>query len=228
MSNPHWMQPHESKLPVTRERREEVIDALCVHFATGRMRSGELERRLDAAYRARSGFELQALLADLGTLPLDKMDPGVIPPLAPPASVPPRGMMIAVMGGTERKGHWTVPRQMKVFFAAGGAELDLRHARFGPGVTEIDVSGIAGSCEILVPPGIRVETLGTAFMGAFEASAGDAGPPHEEQPVLRVSGFVMWGSVEVVLKGPSKRALKRFDTAWRAARRLQEQSAPDE
>jgi hypothetical protein len=51
-------------------------------------------------------------------------------------------------------------------------------------------------------------------------SSTDPGPPPAEQPVLRVSGFVVRGGVEVSFKSPKKKALRRFAKAWRAARRM--------
>jgi hypothetical protein len=200
--------------------RDLVMDALCVHFANGDLTMNELERRLELAVRATSGNELQTLVADLHPLPEDTFDSGAAPPIVPSSTVPPRGMLIAVLGASERAGGWIVPRHTKVFFAAGGVGLDLRNAKFGPGVSEIEVSGIAGAAEIIVPPGVRVEPVGTAFMGAFAANAGEPGPPLEGQPVLRVSGFVIWGSVEVLLKAPKTKTLRRFDKAVRASRRL--------
>ncbi|HSJ64896.1 MAG TPA: DUF1707 domain-containing protein [Gemmatimonadaceae bacterium] len=205
---------------MTLAEREDIVDALCAHFANGDLTMAELEQRLESAFRAASGRDLQALIADLRPLAPDEFDAGAAPRIAPPGSVPQRGMMIAVFGGAERSGGWIVPRHTKIFFAGGAVTLDLRTARLGPGVTEIEVTGIAGAAEIIVPPGVRVETVGTAFMGAFGADAGDPGPPSAEQPVLRVSGFVVWGGVEVSFKSPKKKALRRFEKAWRAARRL--------
>ena len=206
--------------PVTIGERDAVVEALCAYFANGDLPMSELERRLEAAFRARNGEELNSLLSDLLPLPPDKFDPGQAAQLAPPSSVPPRGALIAVMGGAERSGGWIVPRHMKVFFLAGGVSLDLRTARLGPGVTEIELTGFAGGVEIIVPPGVRVEFVGTAFMAGVEANAGDPGAPGLEQPILRISGFVMWGSVSVSLKSPKTKTLRRFDKAWRSAQRL--------
>ena len=220
MSSPGWLQHPGSLVPMPLAERQQVMDALCAHFANGTLEMAELDRRLDAAYRARSAHELQALLADLRPLPAEALDAGDAPRIVPSSSVPPRGMLIAVMGASGREGGWILPRHTKVFFAAGGIELDLRTARFGPGVSEIEISGIAGAAEIIVPPGVRVEAVGTAFMGSFAANAGDPGAPMEDQPILRISGFVVWGGVEVSFKAPKTKVLRRFERAQRAARKL--------
>jgi hypothetical protein len=127
---------------------------------------------------------------------------------------------MAVMGGVERKGGWLVPRLLKVFCFMGGAELDLREARFAPGVTEIDILTVWGGVEIMVPPGVRVETVGAAFMGGFGADAGDVDTLDPGQPVLRVSGVAIMAGVEVKRRKPGKKTLARFETALKAARQL--------
>lgn len=225
MSSPHWVQP-AAQPPVSMAEREAIVDALCLHYANGDLTMAELEQRLENAFQAASGRDLQALVADLRPLEPRQFDAGVGPQIAAPSSVPPRGMLIAVFGGAERCGGWIVPRHTKVFFAGGAVTLDLRTAMLGPGITEIEVTGIAGAAEIIVPPGVRVEAVGTAFMGAFGADAGDPGPPSADQPLLRISGFVVWGGVGVSFKSPKKKALRRFEKAWRAARRLTAGDAP--
>src|SRR5256714_7493175 len=50
--------------------RENAAEALREHYATGRLASEELDERLEAAYRAKTGAELNELRADLPDLPL--------------------------------------------------------------------------------------------------------------------------------------------------------------
>jgi hypothetical protein len=73
---------------------------------------------------------------------------------------------------------------------------------------------------IFVPPGFHVETVRTAFMGAFGAAAGDHGPPRQSSRCSASAGFVVWGGGDVSFQSPKKKALRRFEKAWRAARRL--------
>jgi hypothetical protein len=206
--------------PLAIADRERVVQALCLHFAADHIGMEELEARLEHVYSARSEEQLRALLADLPMLDGDKLDAGAAPFLAPSAVVPPRGVVMAFMGGVARKGSWIIPRHFKVWAFMGGAEIDLREARFAPGVTEVDVTAFMGGVEIIVPFGVRVETLGAAFMGGFEASAGDADALDPSQPVLRVTGLAIMGSVDIKVRKPGKKVLKRFETAVDAARRL--------
>jgi len=50
--------------------REHAAEALREHYAAGRLTSEELDERLEAAYRAKTGEELNELRADLPELPL--------------------------------------------------------------------------------------------------------------------------------------------------------------
>jgi hypothetical protein len=193
--------------------REDVIQALGVHFATDDISVEELDRRLTLAMRARSQAELKDLLADLPMLPDYARGPVAVSRTAVVTSreVPERGFIGAFMGGTGRKGTWYVPQHLKVYAVMGGVELDLSAGRFAPGVTEIEVFVLMGGVDVIVPHGVRVEALGFALMGGFEASAGDATSDDPFQPVIRLTGFAAMGGVDARHKKPSTRKLKKFE-----------------
>ena len=203
------METGESPLAAERER---VVQTLSAHFAQDQLTLTEFEQRLERAYHLTSADQLRSLVADLpatGTAATREMVPG--PTLVPSSEVPPRGVVFALMGGAERGGSWIVPRQLKVIVVMGGAELDLREARFGPGVTEIEVFVMMGAVEIVLPPGVRVESFGAAFMGGFELKGGDATALSPAHPVLRLSGLAVMGGVgtETRLPGESAKEAKR-------------------
>jgi hypothetical protein len=195
-------------LPSVAER-ERVVQALSTHFANDDLSMEEFEDRLERAYKAASTPQLAALLADLPAL--DASDAAARAPafLAPPGDVPARGVMLAVLSGNERRGSWIVPRRLKVIAFMGGVELDLREARFAPGVTEIDVTAIMGGVEIIIPPGVRVESFGAAFLGGFQARAGDATALTPYNPVIRLSGIAIMGGVEVKTRAPGEKGGRR-------------------
>ena len=203
--------------------RERVAAALCLHFAADNIGMEMLEDRLDRVYVAQSAAELQSLLADLPPLPDELLDAGNSPLIAPSSAVPMRGVVMAALGGAGRKGSWLVPRELKVFAIMGGVEIDLREAKFAPGITQIDVTAFMGGVEIIVPRGVRVEILGAAIMGGFEADAGDATALDPNQPVLRVTGLAIMAAVEVKVKRPAKGTLRKFEAALLASRRISSQ-----
>jgi hypothetical protein len=191
--------------------RERIVEALSLHFAADHLSLDDLEEKLAIAYVAPSMAELEGLTRGLPSLTSGTYTPGTVAMYAPASVVPARGVVIAVFAGNARKGSWLVPRMLKVFAMFGGAQIDLREARFAPGVTEIEAGAIFGGVEIIVPPGVRVESNGTAIMGGFESSGAAEFVLDPSQPVLRVSGLALFGGVEVKVRGPSKKMLARYE-----------------
>ncbi len=201
---------------VLEKRRERVIDALTEHYAYDHLDEAELEKRLDQAYQATALAELDALTADLPALPTPatpttpaRTAHGLA--MARPGEVRERQFVLAIMGSTERRGVWTPARNIEAVALMGGIELDFREARFAPGVTQINALAIMGGVEVLVPPGVRVESNGVGIMGGFEGIDQPGESYGDDQPILRISGLALMGTVEVMerLPGESKSAAKR-------------------
>ncbi len=213
--------PSPLSVPLAKAR-EHTIRELCEHFARDDLDAEQLEQRLDRVHAATSLQELQALTVDLPAL---QAQPGAGTGVAtaPAGQVSEQQTVIAVMGGASRKGSWVPPRRMHVFAVMGGAELDFREARFGPGIVEITVFALMGGVEITVPPGVHVEVNGIALMGGFDERASSLAPPDPSAPVIRIGGFVMMGGVEVRTRvpGETKRdARQREKLERREMRRL--------
>jgi hypothetical protein len=206
--------------PVPLEKaRESTIQTLGEHFAHDNLDAEQLERRLDQAFAATSLQELRALVSDLPAL---QTGTAVAAQRAPVEQVRDQQAVIAIMGGASRKGSWVPPRHLYVVAVMGGAELDFRDARFGPGIVEITVFALMGGVEITVPPDVNVEVNGVALMGGFEERAGGA-PADPSAPLLRIGGFALMGGVEVRTRhrGETKRdARDRERLERKEARRL--------
>ena len=189
--------------------RERIVQTLSAHFAHDQLTLTEFEQRLERAYNVTAVDQLRSLVADLPAVspPFATQGMAVVgPALVPSSEVPPRGAIFAVMGGHERTGSWIVPRQLKVVVLMGGAEIDLRDARFGAGITEIEIFVTMGGVNVIVPPGVRVESIGAAFMGGFDLKAGDATALSPAHPVLRLSGLAIMGGVETETRLPGESA----------------------
>jgi hypothetical protein len=194
-------------VPVPLEQtREHVIQQLCEHFAYDNLTAEGLEERLDRAHQATSLTDLRALVADLPVVHADAV-PGARSFVGPAtgAHVSERQIIIGIMGGAEKKGVWTPAKQIYVVAMMGGAELDFREARFGPGVTEVIVFAIMGGAEIIVPPGVHVDLNGLALMGGFGQTGSAPLPTDPNAPVLRIGGFCLMGGVEVSIRYPGER-----------------------
>jgi hypothetical protein len=196
--------------------REQVIQTLCAHFAHDNLSTQELELRFEHAYKAGTSAELRALVAGLPALPPEAA------PLAPLYAVAPDGRPptddkrhLIVMSNVRKKGQWTPARHNKVICVMGSAKFDLREALILNGETHFELQVLMGEVEFIVPPGLRVEADGFAFMGEFDdAHSGGLSPANA--PVIRVTGSVVMGAARIKTRLPGESSLE----AW--GRRLRE------
>ena len=91
----------------------------------------------------------------------------------------------------------------------GGAVLDFREALLDPGVTEIFALALMGGVEIIVPPGVYVDSNGIGIMGGFEQLGATKYPTDGSAPVLRITGLALMGAVEIKQRGPRERSRAR-------------------
>lgn len=195
-------------VPVPLEQtRESVVQQLCEHFAHDNLTAEALEERLDRAHQASTLEDLRSLVSDLPVIHQDAAAPGPRSYVSPAvgAHVAERQFVIGIMGGAEKKGVWSPARQIYVVAMMGGASLDFREARFGPGVTEVIVFAVMGGAEIIVPPGVHVDLNGLALMGGFGQTGSAPLPTDPHAPVLRIGGFCLMGGVEVSIRYPGER-----------------------
>jgi len=214
--------------PVSLEQTREVtIDALMEHFANDVLDIDEFERRVGIAHDAGSSDALRELLHDLpggGHLPVPASqasstspEPWTSSPVGRPKE---QEFVVALMGGSSRRGRWTPALKNYAVAVMGGAELDFREALLGPGVTEVQVYTLWGGVEIIVPPGINVESRGIALMGGFEHSADGAEVPSPNAPTLRITGVALMAGVDISVRLPGETA--------RDARRRRRQERRDQ
>jgi hypothetical protein len=207
------------------ETRERVIARLSDHFAQDTLDVDEFERRVTVAQTSDIPADIEALLADLpdaGGAPTTAIVPTVVQPLA--AQDRELDTAYAIFGGIDRRGTWNVPRRMRIVAIFGGANLDLREARFPPGVIDIEVTAVMGGINIVVPPGLAVQMHGSAIMGGFADVSRSPAHPDPDAPLLRIHGLTMMGGVniEMRLPGESERgAARRHKRELREERREQ-------
>jgi len=202
--------PAETRLTLTQERetRDRVIAALSEYFAHDVLDVDEFERRITIAQTSESPAEIDALLSDLPALPAVAASTApatkITPALVPASQVRAEQTMLAIMGGVDRRGAWSMPRRLRLVTIMGGAHLDLREARFPPGPVDIEIFSMMGGTEIIVPPGLAVETHGSAIMGGFQEVNRAPTHPDEDAPLLRVHGFVFMGGVDIRMRLPGE------------------------
>ncbi|MDQ6888555.1 MAG: DUF1707 domain-containing protein [Gemmatimonadota bacterium] len=194
------------------QQRERIVTALSAHFGQDHLVVEELERRLELVYRARTGGELDQLVADLPVLQSDERTQAA---LTVPDGWPDHGTVLAVMSEAKRWGVWQPPQRIAAVAVMGNVELDFRDAQLLPGVTTVDVLAIMGNVTVRVAPGVGVESTGIGLMGVFEQRHE---APASGSPTLRLAGFALMSNVEVVVKRTGKaddggpRRLRRRDS----------------
>jgi hypothetical protein len=218
-------------LATLRDAREEAITRLSDAFAHDVIDLDEFERRLTIVHRATTPAEVASTVTDLpgGTTALAALAvPALVPAPVPTLSDYARDTdsLMAIVGGIERHGQWTVPRHLKAVAVLGGMVLDLREASFSRGVTEIEVKAVLGGAQIIVPPGLAVEVSGSAILGGIDHVDRMPVQLDPERPVLRVRGFAVLGGVAVETRLPGESEADAHRRRVRGPRALGPASGP--
>lgn len=221
-----------SQLRISDADRHKVAELLQGAAGEGRLETDELEERLEATYAAKVYADLVPIVADIpGEAPVSPGMP-VVPygvagtPVAPTGPTPVSfhknsvgspvpaiyyPSSIAVLGGVERKGVWEIGATHSVFTMMGGAEIDLREARFAQREVTITANALMGGVEITVNAWTHVIVDGVGIMGGFTQERDKVEPQLDQNsPIVRVKGVALMGGVNVVRKPmPGERRKKR-------------------
>jgi hypothetical protein len=190
--------------------REEAIDQLILNYGHGQLSLEAFERRLETALDARDHETLISVTADLEL----KSEPGFqdtkrramgMDDSDAPATVE---HAIAICGGTERAGRWTVPSEIRVVAALGGVDLDFSRAEFSRRVVRVRLFGFMGGIDIMVPEGVNVEANTFCIFGGFSNKA--AGQHDPEAPTIVIDGFLLMAGADVRVKRSRKERLIRL------------------
>jgi hypothetical protein len=190
-----------SQLRISDSDRHQVAEVLREAAGDGRIDFDELDERLEATYAARTYADLVPITRDLPVQDAAKL------PVHPAASCstspvvtggPAEERQFAILSGLERKGVWTVPAHMTVNCFMGGADLDLRRARFAAREVVLTINAVMGGAEIKVNPQTQVIMEGTSIMGGYSGPSGDADADLDaNSPIVRIRGVALMGGVSV-------------------------------
>jgi Domain of unknown function (DUF1707)/Cell wall-active antibiotics response 4TMS YvqF len=186
----------DDALRVSDAERDAVLKSLGDHAAAGRLTLDELEERAGKALEAKTRGELTSLTSDL---------PAAAPEVQPSARKPVR-WMIAIMGGSHRRGRFRAASQINALAIMGGHEIDLREAEIEGGELTLTLISIMGGSNVYVPDSVEVEATGVSIMGGHNEE-GSARPPRPGAPVIRIRMFNLMGGANIYRLPPQARGV---------------------
>ncbi|MFG2582046.1 DUF1707 SHOCT-like domain-containing protein [Streptomyces malaysiensis] len=186
----------EAELRASDADRDRIADILREALAEGRLQPEEHAERIDAVYRAKTIGELKPLVRDLPAAPVHgaASAPGRDAAAGWSRSLPEGENLVAIFGGSTRKGRWRVRRRTNALAIFGGVEIDLTEAVFEQREIVIHVVAAFGGVEIKVPENVSLRGSGAGILGGFDVRTYEAQDP--EAPVIHVTGFAVFGGVE--------------------------------
>ena len=192
-------------LVALRERRELVIARLSDAYAHDLFDVDELDRRLDLAHSATTLDELDALISDLSPVTSTALVPSGSHAIEDPQR-PEAKKLRVIMSTVERRSRWIVPRNLKVSVMWGNVELDFRDASIGSGVTYVHVRVLMGNLDLILPPWLAIDVDASSFAGSVEERHRIPSDPDPTMPILRITGSVWFGSLEITTRLPGESA----------------------
>jgi hypothetical protein len=201
------MTESESSLPALRAsdaERERAADVLREAMASGRLGIDELDDRMRRVLDAQTRLDLEQLVADV-IVPADDHHPLAAAGASPGAwseRMPVRAggetthRIVAVLGGSERKGRWRLATDCSVTCVLGGAELDLSQVELAGDSVELSIFCLLGGAEVTLPPHLNVRITDTAILGGNNIDIVDE-TPDPGGPVVHIKLTSILGGSEV-------------------------------
>jgi hypothetical protein len=211
LSKGHAVSESDSSLRVSDAERDVTLRKLGDHAAVGRLTLDELEDRSGKALAAKTRGELATLTSDL---PAQAGLPGADAPPAHPRK--PVRWMVAIMGGSHRRGRFRAVGSINAVAIMGGDEIDLRDAEIEGGELTLNLVAVMGGANIYVPDSIETEVGGFSLMGGHE-EVGSQRAPRPGAPVVRIKMYNLMGGATIYRLPPEARG-KSLNDARRLAK----------
>jgi hypothetical protein len=205
----------DDSLRVSDAERDAVLRTLGDHAAVGRLTLDELEERSGRALAAKTRGELATLTSDL---PKEAGQASGVSPV--PSRRKPVRWMVAIMGGSHRRGRFRTVGSINAVAIMGGDEIDLRDAEIEGGELTISLFALMGGSNVYVPDSVEVEVGGFSVMGGHE-EIGSERPPRPGAPLIRIRAYALMGGATIYRLPPQARGvgLKEARRLARAADR---------
>jgi len=202
----------DESLRVSDAERDATVRALGDHAAVGRLTLDELEERAGQALTAKTRGELTALTSDLPKQA--PADAGGAAPAVVPRTRKPVRWMVAIMGGSHRRGRFRAVGSVNSVSIMGGDEIDLREAEIEGGELTLNMFALMGGSTVYVPDSVELEVSGFSLMGGNQ-QLGSQRSPRPGAPVIHVRAWNLMGGTTIYRLPPQSRGL-----SLKEARRL--------
>ena len=190
------MSEPDDSLRVSDAERDAVLRTLGDHAAVGRLTLDELEERSGRALAAKTRGELATLTSDL------PREAGQASELSTaPSRRKPVRWMVAIMGGSHRRGRFRTVGSINAVAVMGGDEIDLRDAEIEGGELTLNLFALMGGSNVYVPDSVEVEVGGFSFMGGHEEVGG------ERPPLIRIRAYNVMGGASIYRLPPQARGV---------------------
>lgn len=191
--------------------RDEVIDTLIYNYSHGIISDQAFERRLDQAMASNNHQEIFDLAKDLEK-PKDEQfnaekerqfnvnysagnseDPETI---------------INILGGSNRSGQWTVPKEVRIVSILGGADIDFTDAIFTTPNVTVKIFCLLGGDNIYVPENVNVISKAFCILGGIDNTAPSIAS--RQAPTITIEGLVLFGGLDIKIKQTIKEKFVAF------------------
>jgi DUF1707 SHOCT-like domain len=190
------------ELRVSDEDRDATLTALGEHAAAGRLTLDELEQRAGQALTAKTRGDLDVLTRDLPATTT-----GTTGDVQAAASRrKPIRWIVAIMGGSQRRGRFRLGPAVNVVDIMGGDEIDLRDAEIEGGETTLNMFSLMGGAQVYLPHTVDVEIGGISIMGGNQ-ERGVISRPRPGAPVIRIRSYNIMGGLTIWRLPPEARGL---------------------
>jgi hypothetical protein len=191
----------DDSIRVSDAERDAIVRTLGEQAAVGRLTLDELEDRAGQALAAKTRGELAVLTSDLP----QEVGQGTRP--APPVQArKPVRWLVAIMGGSHRRGRFRAVGSINAVAIMGGDEIDLREAEIEGGELTLNLFAVMGGANIYLPDSVDLEVGGFSLMGGHE-EVGSQRSPRPGAPVVRVRIYNLMGGATIYRLPPQARGL---------------------
>lgn len=196
-----------SRVRASDDERHHVVELLGEHASVGRITLGELEERTGRALAATTRGELAEVTKDL---------PAATEQSRPPSRRTVTRWLVAILGGSSRRGRQRLSGRLNVVAVIGGDDIDLREAEIDGGELVINAFSLMGGPDIYLPDSVDVQVSGIAVFGGNDEHGG-SGTLRPGAPVIRIRSFALFGGADI-WRVPSEARALGLREARRAAR----------